>query len=765
MLEETTTSTHKKYPGFTWLKIIIITILVLAISFLAIMQWKSDAIMQRVMTMVEKQMADTLYYDDVSLEWFAHFPSAALQLENLHIGSKQSPFIDGGDVAVVLKLFPLLKDKIVVKRLELTNSNVYITQYKSHWSYDVFASVSDDTIKHADLAGQEKKGWSALIKQIDLVNTHIFFDNREGTLVNLKVEEGTLDGNMKGDLLDIDIDLQGVIDSLITSSYQLPIPFRVELTGDYIYASADGRHELKNWEIKNAGITFETSGIIKKQKDGQFYDLTCAWNNGDPSVIKKLIPADKIRQWDQYEIAGNSEGQVTVKGVSGEKSTPRIVFSSELKNGSIKFPGQGGQLKSMVLNIAYNSGEGKNSTDSYLRANLRNGSFQGKNVKANFRMENLEAPVINLDLKGAFPVSLLNLVMDSTMWKFEQGVFDFDEYVINGLASKNLNSKTFLEKSAGKLEAKDVKLKYNKDIIALDGADINLSSSGLMKLDLDELVWNKAAGENIKGTLDFKGEKVFFELEGDHSGGHIVSKGVIDGWGGAPVMRGDWVIREIEIDKLLYSFGNFDQTFITDQNLKGKANVWTETVIPYDKKGNLILQNVSVKAAVEINDGSLKGMKILEDFSKYVHIDDLRDIRFNEFRNYLKIEKGKVYCPVVFLQSSAINMSVNGIHSFDQDISYNLKLNAGQAVATKLKKQDVIRRFKPARKSGWINLYYVLSGTTSDVRYDQDQKAVIMAFEESASMKENLRNYLVDKFGHDVYWIEPNEWEDIPEYQ
>jgi hypothetical protein len=215
----------------------------------------------------------------------------------------------------------------------------------------------------------------------------------------------------------------------------------------------------------------------------------------------------------------------------------------------------------------------------------------------------------------------------------------------------------------------------------------------------------------------------------------------------------------------LKSFSDFDQTFITHENLNGKADVWMHTIIPYDKNGNIRMKEIDVKAALEIEEGELKEMKILEDFGQYVHIDDLRDIHFNQFRNYLKIENGQVYVPVVFIQSSAINMSINGVHGFDQKILYNLKINAGQAAANKLKKSDLLKRFKPARKSGWINLYYVLFGTTSEVQYDQDQKKVISSFEQSTKMKEDLRKYLVGLFGQDVYWLEPNEWEDIPEYR
>ena len=62
-------------------------------------------------------------------------------------------------------------------------------------------------------------------------------------------------------------------------------------------------------------------------------------------------------------------------------------------------------------------------------------------------------------------------------------------------------------------------------------------------------------------------------------------------------------------------------------------------------------------------------------------------------------------------------------------------------------------------------MYFILSGTVDEVKYEQDQKQVVSAFEQSSELKESLRSYLVDRFGHDVYWLEPNEWEDIPEYK
>ena len=45
-------------------------------------------------------------------------------------------------------------------------------------------------------------------------------------------------------------------------------------------------------------------------------------------------------------------------------------------------------------------------------------------------------------------------------------------------------------------------------------------------------------------------------------------------------------------------------------------------------------------------------------------------------------------------------------------------------------------------------MYFVLEGTTEDVKYQQYRQAVIAGFEQSAEIKESLRKYLVDHFGY-----------------
>ena len=751
---------------FTGLKVIVIIILVMAISFLVMIQWKSEAIIDKAVTLIQEQLEDSLRYEDISLEWFRYFPSIAIELDQLYLGKNEHPFVEGGNVAIALKLFPLFNEKVVINRLVISDSKMHIRKNNGRWTYDLFRKREVAKVDAADVQPvKEASAWEALVKQLELHNTTVYYDDQEGKSLTLDVVRGILQGNLSGDLLDSDIDMEATLHELQVGSYRQSQPLTFELTGTYTYDIVKGFQEMKNWKLHSEGMEVELRGILRKEEKGQWTDIHASWNDADPQSLKSLIPAPDIRQWHQYRFSGRSEGQINIKGVSGKDSAPRITFSSELRNGSIIFPGKGGQLKNVLLDIAYDSGEGKAGKASYFRANLRNGSFAGNSLKANMRMENLNAPVVSADLNGGMPASMMNIFMDSVAWNFREGLLDFEDYHITGLAVKTVSTKTLIEKSKGGLRCEDVVFSYHGDEMKILVGKMNLDDNGLMKLSMDEFVWNKATGKEIEGQLQFAGDRVEFEVTGEHSQGKVEAKGNVNAMSTKPVMTSDWKVKGIEMKELLASFDNFDQTFITSEHLKGKTDIWAQTVIPYDEQTTIIADKAQVRAALHIRDGQLKDLKTLEDFSRYVHLDDLRDIRFNEMKNYLKIEDGQVYLPVMFLQSSAINMSINGVHSFDHQILYNLKINAGQAAANKLKKFDPFRKIKQARKSGWINLYFVLSGTVDNVQYEQDQRQVISSFEQSARIKEDLRNFLVDRFGHDVYWIEPNEWEDIPEYK
>ncbi|MCB9297923.1 MAG: hypothetical protein H6559_33085 [Lewinellaceae bacterium] len=79
-------------------------------------------------------------------------------------------------------------------------------------------------------------------------------------------------------------------------------------------------------------------------------------------------------------------------------------------------------------------------------------------------------------------------------------------------------------------------------------------------------------------------------------------------------------------------------------------------------------------------DGELRDFGMLESFSTFVKIKDLEQIRFVDMQNFLEIRKQRLYLPAMFIRSNALNMTISGEHTFNNEIEYNIKVNAGQVL-------------------------------------------------------------------------------------
>jgi len=742
---------------FKAFKISVIIILLLAISVLVLLNWRSDLIIRKVMQSVQGELVDSLRYADASLDLFSHFPSTAIQITDLHVGSTAHPLISGGDVDIVLGLFPLLRGEIVINQLQIINATIHIENKNGRWSYDI--------LKEKESASEESQdsSFNTKIKELQLEQTTLLYDDGEGLSIALDINEGHLEGGFENQILDLGIDLKSVITSLTMDEYQLKEQFSSNFTGGYTFDLTTGIQELKDWKIENEAIHLSSNGTILQAEDHEMVDVTIDWKKADLESLKKWFPESIKKTWNQYAFSGDIEGQAVVKGKSSKKATPHISSTAKMKNGSIRFLASKQEIKGLDLDLTYDSGAGNKPSASFLKLQFEKDAVLGNSLKGNVHIKNLDNPVVDIDLAGSLPSSLLNLLeMDGI--HFEKGTFDIKEFKLSGYRSSTSSFDYFVQHGITSLDANDLEFIYLNNKISLSSGSLSLLNQ---KLDIafDQFSWNKATCKDLKGEILAKENQIEFTLGGVLCEGKVETKGTVTGMNQRPVSHASWKVTGIEMKKLLESFSNFDQTFITSENLEGKTNIWATSVLPFDEKWNLLTKQVVVKSALEIKDGRLRGMKTLEDFSDYVHLTDLQDIRFSQLRNYMKIENGIVRLPVMFIQSTAMNLSISGEHSFDQDILYHLKLNAGQVAGNKLKKNDSGKILNPARKSGWINMYFVLSGTTSNVKYQQDRVSVIAGFERTTLMKEELRNYLVDKFGYDVYWLEPNEWEDIPEYQ
>jgi hypothetical protein len=727
------------------IKLAIIFLLMIAISMLVIMRWKSDIIIDKVLSSVQQELVDSLHYTTADMNWFSHFPLMSVQIYDLSIGTKTSSFIQHGDVAVVIGLLPLLKNQIIINQLVLKDGAIHIHQHQGKWSYAIFK-------KKETPAAEE---YTTQIRQLVIENTILTYADEASNQLDLMIEKGVFRGSMVGNLLESDIQLESTVRTLSFEDYTLPAPFKSTLNGNYSFHFDSGLQQFTALEVNHEAIHLMLNGSL--QKDTIEVDLK--WKDANPELIKVWLPENLTNKIKPYQVKGIIEGQSKIQGVFSKKNNLRIDADVSLKNGTVTFLPSKQEINGIRIDLSYNTGAYQTRGRPELNILFeKSGTFKGR-----VTVDNLQRPVFDIAFDGSLASSLLN-IMEMPGLVFEEGALEIEALEIHKIQPSNFSLQTLFQQGIKSVDIKDLRFQYHQNTIDITNGNLQLIDQSL-KVDLNKLVWNKATISHLTGNVASQNSKLDYQLSGELCEGKFTTTGVVSGMNERPAIHSTWKVSGIAIDQLLKSFSNFDQTFITYENLRGKTNLWVESVLPFDDKWNLLSKQVVLKSAIEIHEGRLSGMRAFEDFSKFVELEDLRDIRFNQIRNYMLIEKGKVFLPVMFIQSSALNLSISGEHGFNEEIIYYLKLNAGQIAGKKLKKNHKQQDFVRASKSGWINMYFALSGTTTDIKYQQYKKAVIAGFEQSSVVKDKLRDELVEKFGYEVYWMEPNEWEDIPEYQ
>ncbi len=183
--------------------------------------------------------------------------------------------------------------------------------------------------------------------------------------------------------------------------------------------------------------------------------------------------------------------------------------------------------------------------------------------------------------------------------------------------------------------------------------------------------------------------------------------------------------EHVNVKKLFYSFRNFNQDFIRAENLKGYVSGSIAFQARFDSNGNVIKPSILSDSYLEISRGELIGFEPLYKLSGYIRLSELKDIRFSTLKNEIFIHDQQVVIPDMQVKSSALDLSVSGIHHFEGDYDYRIGISLSDYLARKAKKGNqnnpefgnVIEEDDEGKTT--LFLRYTGNGKESGVYYDK----------------------------------------------
>lgn len=206
-------------------------------------------------------------------------------------------------------------------------------------------------------------------------------------------------------------------------------------------------------------------------------------------------------------------------------------------------------------------------------------------------------------------------------------------------------------------------------------------------------------------------------------------------WGTNPngyQLSGSLSGQKLGIKSLFTSLHNFDQDFITDQNLDGELDATADVLMYFDRNYRLLLPQLQLTADLVLRKGSLTNFAPMQGLAKYVDAAELRNLRFSELKNRIEIRNSTIYLPSMAINTNAAAFAISGEHDFTNAYTYYVKLSLTDYWAKKQKRVQFDPALIEAKNDGGVNLYLVIRGKGSDFTVSYERLAVKNQLKEAA---------------------------------
>jgi hypothetical protein len=400
--------------------------------------------------------------------------------------------------------------------------------------------------------------------------------------------------------------------------------------------------------------------------------------------------AGKIKDLPRY----NSQALYKVKA-SGDIVLKDVEF--RLKRNPLEFKNINGNLSLHDNNVNVSS----------LKGNVSSSDFQLTGVFRNF-LTYLMIPGQQADVDAKLTSSVINL----------------DELLTN--------------KSATAENDTSYKLKFNPRLVCR------------LNVEIGKLHFRKFAATQMKGAIRLSNQVITgTDLSFTSMSGMVYMDASIN------AARKDSVIiscsancSKLDITQMFYEMENFDQSTITDKNVKGKISAGIQFKSSWTTDLTINSKSVVSTSDITIDNGELNDFRPILALSKYLKLADLKHIKFSTLKNQIRISNRKIYIPDMEIKSSVLNLSASGIHDFDNMVDYKLQLLLSDVLGKKVKDQNTEFGQVEDDGLGKTKLFLSMKGIVDDPKFSYDKKGVAEKIKtDIKSEKQNLKNLLTAEFG------------------
>jgi hypothetical protein len=206
----------------------------------------------------------------------------------------------------------------------------------------------------------------------------------------------------------------------------------------------------------------------------------------------------------------------------------------------------------------------------------------------------------------------------------------------------------------------------------------------------------------------------------------------------------------VEVSDLFRSFKNFDQGVVKSENISGSLS-GSGVMKAIFSDGEIQDESLESSLNLKIEKGRLRDIEQLKGLSRFISLEDLMDIRFETMENTIRIENKTVTVPKMDIMSSALNLSISGLHHFNGNYQYRTELMMsdflfGKAATNKPENND-FGDIVDDENGKQMKLFLLITGDTLDYKVSYDRESARQSFVLGLKNEgKNIREILSEEF-------------------
>lgn len=505
----------------------------------------------------------------------------------------------------------------------------------------------------------------------------------------------------------------------------------VRLIGNYYASSSKDFLELKTFSARVAnGSVTGNFRVSREKRDPSFggdnfsspYITTAIKTNLPIEDVRHLLKMDSLWNYPIESLYGNIKLNMEYKG---QLRNPGKYIKSDFDkmnlSGEMTLENAGMKIKNSTL--SFDSIKG-----SFV---LNNNNITVNSFSGLVGISNPNQQKSDFYLKGT--------LKDVLAYSFAD---DADINVDATFHAKNFNLNEFLlnQKESSKRDTV-YKISFSPRI------------NFILHTDIGHLAFRKFEADNIRGTFRLRNQKLIGDpISFSTMGGSVTASGMIDNTIDSTLLiTCDANLKKLNISKLFEQFEDFGQNTITHKHLKGIGTAQVQFASVWKSDLTVDLNRIYVRSNLAIEKGELLKFEPMKALSKYISVSELEDIKFSSMQNQIEIKDQKIFIPKTDIHSSALDVTMSGWHSFNNEIDYHFKVLMSDVLFNKAqnsKKENNEFGVVEDDKSGKTSLFISMTGTVDNpiIKYDK-QGAKQQLKENIAEEKQTLKQILKEEFG------------------